>query len=477
VSKIKCIGSRGATQARSAVALGLLLGSASVVGAQPADPAPAPAPTPAPVEPAPAEPTPAPAPTPVAEAAPAGEPLTSAQVDAVKREIAAAPKMFEFHGYFRSGLGVNTKGGDQEAFQAPGAFTKYRLGNETESYGEVSFTQNWLNPEKDGVALKTSVMLAVVAPRNSTFDVLDAIALREAFAEASKVIESKPEMSFWAGQRFYRRKDVHITDFFYHDMSAYGGGFQDLKLGQKPKLALAVLGASTNDGDPTDAGRPFKTTLDARIYGIGAGKGNVELWLAPSFVADGNADSNGVGVAAGVFHEMPFMGGFNKLSVQFGFNSGANLSAGLQGDIDESGWMLRVIEQAQVNVSPKLSMMWTGSFQLDNRNGDADGSTGNMWISAGIRPIYSFTKYTGIAFEGGVDLVQPEMESSDAGFLGKVTVAPVIRPGLGFWQRPELRAFVTAAVWNDSIKGAVGGAPHEQDTFGLSAGVQMESWW
>jgi hypothetical protein len=26
-----------------------------------------------------------------------------------------------------------------------------------------------------------------------------------------------PDMSFWAGQRFYRRKDVHITDFFYMD--------------------------------------------------------------------------------------------------------------------------------------------------------------------------------------------------------------------------------------------------------------------
>jgi maltoporin len=40
---------------------------------------------------------------------------------------------FEFHGYFRSGFGLNSHGGQQVAFEAPGAQAKYRLGNETES--------------------------------------------------------------------------------------------------------------------------------------------------------------------------------------------------------------------------------------------------------------------------------------------------------------------------------------------------------
>ena len=44
---------------------------------------------------------------------------------------------FEFHGYFRSGYGLNGKGGQQVAFIAPGADAKYRLGNEAETYGEV----------------------------------------------------------------------------------------------------------------------------------------------------------------------------------------------------------------------------------------------------------------------------------------------------------------------------------------------------
>src|SRR4029453_4298536 len=55
---------------------------------------------------------------------------------------------FEFHGYFRSGYGVNSKGGQQIAFQAPGAGAKYRLGNEAETYGEFILVNNWVNPER-----------------------------------------------------------------------------------------------------------------------------------------------------------------------------------------------------------------------------------------------------------------------------------------------------------------------------------------
>jgi maltoporin len=55
---------------------------------------------------------------------------------------------FEFHGYLRSGYGLNSVGGQQVAFQAPGADAKYRLGNEAETYGEFIFVNNWLNPER-----------------------------------------------------------------------------------------------------------------------------------------------------------------------------------------------------------------------------------------------------------------------------------------------------------------------------------------
>src|SRR5499427_4514947 len=70
-------------------------------------------------------------------------------------------KSFEFHGYFRSGYGLNSEGGQQVAFAAPGAGAKYRLGNEAETYGELIFVNNWLNPEQnaDKAWMKTEFMI------------------------------------------------------------------------------------------------------------------------------------------------------------------------------------------------------------------------------------------------------------------------------------------------------------------------------
>src|SRR5215470_6051638 len=53
------------------------------------------------------------------------------------QKLAAQVKSFEFHGYFRSGYGLTSAGGQQVAFQAPGADAKYRLGNEAETYAEL----------------------------------------------------------------------------------------------------------------------------------------------------------------------------------------------------------------------------------------------------------------------------------------------------------------------------------------------------
>src|SRR5262249_5760047 len=62
-------------------------------------------------------------------------------------ELQKQVKAFEFHGYLRSGFGLNSHGGQQVAFQAPGADAKYRLGNETDTYSELIFVNNWQNPD------------------------------------------------------------------------------------------------------------------------------------------------------------------------------------------------------------------------------------------------------------------------------------------------------------------------------------------
>ena len=78
------------------------------------------------------------------------------KIEGMQQQLGA----FEFHGYFRSGYALNSEGGQQVAFQAPGAGAKYRLGNEAETYGEFIFVNNWVNPDHDSDStwFKTEVM-------------------------------------------------------------------------------------------------------------------------------------------------------------------------------------------------------------------------------------------------------------------------------------------------------------------------------
>src|SRR5215475_2111031 len=144
---------------------------------------------------------------------------------------------FEFHGYFRSGYGLNGKGGSQVAFQAPGADAKYRLGNEAETYGELIFVNNWLNPQRSDQAwLKTEVMIEANTSNSASYANFpgnngnDQFRLREAFVRAGHIFDFQPNAKFWAGERYYRRQHIEINDFYPLDMSGYGAGVEDWDL-------------------------------------------------------------------------------------------------------------------------------------------------------------------------------------------------------------------------------------------------------
>lgn len=430
---------------------------------------------------------PPPAPQPAAVTAP----LTDQQMDQVKKMVSAMPKIFEFDGYLRAGFALNDKGGDADAFQAPGAYSKFRLGNEVETYSELGLTANWINPDHNDAWFKTKVKLALVAPRNSTFDDLRTapgdIAVREAYGEAGHIVDSHPEMTIWAGQRFYRRRDSHIIDFFFNDMSGYGAGFQDMKLGDAGKLSVAYLGGSIENppapATGSDLGRLTKNTLDLRLSEIPAGPGQLEFWLIPTLALQGTGapGQNHSGIGGGVFYFIPMLGGFNEVSGSFGYNAAANLSSGLDPGIVSGGWLFRLVDRGVFQINEKVSMMISGVLQFDNKDGNPDGTTdsslGNTWVSVGARPVFMLGKYTGVAVEGGADIVKPQASGSSVGVLGKLTVAGLIRPANDFWARPEFRVFVTTAAWNQTLKGSVGGTAFANDTVGVTTGVQIESWW
>lgn len=408
------------------------------------------------------------------------------------------PRPFEFHGYLRSGYGMNGEGGKMEAFKAPGAFAKYRLGNEAETYGEMALTNNWLREDDPLSApyIRTTVMMSYATGENFTFDSLNNtkqgndIALRQAFIEGGNIFQSIPDIRIWAGQRYYQRMDIHINDFYYLDMSGYGAGIQDVPLGSFGKLSAAWIGGSVDDYQ-TDHGRVAKQNLDLRLTDIKVPLGKLTFWFDFSNTRGGevrnvfNEDGSNLdiqsssGWAIGLFHrtgEEAFLGGYNQLSLQYGEGAAYNFASTLDssGPNLDDAWHFRVTDHFTIQPSPHFAVQAVGVYDKIHYGGpDSD----NQWISVGARPVYFFNDRFSMALEAGVDWVNSDPLGKD-GHLWKVTFAPIqISRGQKFFSRPQLRAYVTYAGWSNDFKGSVGGIPYENETNGLSYGIQAEAWW
>lgn len=409
------------------------------------------------------------------------------------------PRPFEFHGYLRSGYGMNGEGGKMEAFKAPGAFAKYRLGNESETYGEMALTNNWLREDDPLSApyIRTTVMMSYSTGENFTFDSLNNqkqgndIALRQAFIEGGNIFQSIPDIRIWAGQRYYQRMDIHINDFYYLDMSGYGAGISDVPLGKFGKLQFAWLGGSVSDYETQTHGKLAKQNIDLRLTDIQVPLGKLTLWADYSNVRGGdvtnafNPDGSNIhvqsssGWAVGLFHrtkEEAFLGGYNQFSIQYGAGAAYNFQSTLDsaGPHLDDAWHFRVTDHFTIQPWKQFAVQAVGLYDKIHYGGS---NSDNEWYSIGARPVVFWTDRFSTALEAGIDWVNSEPLHKD-GHLWKVTFAPLqISRGEKFFSRPQLRMYVTYAGWSEDFKGSVGGTPYMDDTQGLSYGIQAEAWW
>ena len=425
--------------------------------------------------------------------------------DAKIEKLQEQVKSFEFHGYFRSGYALNGEGGQQVAFEAPGAEAKYRLGNEAETYAELIFVNNWINPEhaSDKAWMRSEFMIEANTTNSANSANFpggignDQFRFREAFVQAGNVLDSQPNAKFWAGERYYRRQHIEINDFYPLDMSGYGGGVEDLNVGIG-KIAVAFVSAARPD-IVTQNGNLAKSNIDVRVYGV---KGPLGLWagwfdyatskggttVSGAALPPGTLAQTTDGYAFGFRHQrLEWHGGFNSLSVQYGTAAASNFSNPGNGTtipdptqfINKTRQLL-VVEQMLLQPNEKFAIMPIFLYQR-SKDGNAQHDW-NEWVSFGARPEIFFTKYLSLAFEAGFDHTEGHVITQNGtpyvdGWLRKFTIAPQIGAGRKFFSRPVLRAFLTYASWSDSFRGFVGGVPFQNRTDGLTYGVQAEAWW
>ncbi|MCY1503354.1 Maltoporin [compost metagenome] len=386
-----------------------------------------------------------------------------------------AGQAMEFSGYLRSGAGQTESGDTQSCFQLPGVPTKYRLGNECEQYAELDLRQDLFSPA-DGSTFSVEAMAALYNQygHDLQFSGEHGFArMPQLFAEWSRV----PALnggSLWAGRRYYKRNDIHISDFYYWNQSATGAGIEDVQLGGL-RYSYAF---SRKDNLFQEA---YINRHDFNVAGFEANPGG-ELELGVSYIAKPDSTDAHSGWSASVQHkQQAFLGGANTFAVQYGRGPGTGL--GYTGDptlgSGDRSW--RLVEFFDWQVTPRLGGQVELVYQNDVRqDGDDQG-----WLSLGGRTSYACSEHFKLVGELGHDQLDAEDGTRR---LSKLTLAPTWSPaGPAFWARPEIRLYYTYARWNAAAQRAAnllaaGSALSDSGAFdsarhGANMGLQVEYWW
>ena len=343
----------------------------------------------------------------------------------------------DINGYFRAGYGRSNEGGPQQAFGLPGV-SKYRLGNEAENYGEINFAKTFFKPGAftsgaapqplDGPVAQMNLMLSIYNPyQNYGASSATEFSMPQLWASVANVIPGDPDAKLWAGNRYYRRHDIHINDFYFWDMSGGGGGIEDLTLGAG-KLAVAWIGDGAESAIYSNLGNPTpsnlagfsKTSFDVRYYDWTLLGGTGEVGLTFSSARSGvdstgakASDADGVGLDV-VWTQRGFLDkeSLHKLSLQVAngpaktFTSGFDTfnSAGntyIRPDPADS-WRFRATDQWVIKPIEQLAL---GSAFVYQYTDFGDQAPTQNWLSGRVRPMGYFTDSFSIALEGGVDWI------------------------------------------------------------------------
>lgn len=379
----------------------------------------------------------------------------------------------EFHGYFRAGVGSNSEGGKQACYGLEGV-PKYRFGNECDIYGEFAYTKE-VAKSPNGASFVATVMASTYAP---TSDVgsdshLD---LAQMMIEAKNVPGLGTGIA-WIGKRFYDRPDIHELDFKYLQGDGVGGGVAGITVGPG-KFSYALF---RNDVDQTVA-----ASRHSFIYeGIPTNPGGALKLDATIIRGDDKDDTLTPKVANGwsfsFVHQQANkdIGIDNTAALQFAKGSGIK-TGGTDITADDSVKRTRLFDHLVYQFTPEFSTGFIALWQRDKDNGAK-----KTWTSLGVHPVYALNDNFRLVGEIGHDSIK-----DDNGFgtqkLTKVTFAPTLAMGKDYYSRPELRAFVTYAKWNDAAKAAAdfyspGSTLSSTGIFGgktngTSIGMQVETW-
>lgn len=396
---------------------------------------------------------------------------------------------YDLEGYLRSGVGTNSKGGDQVCFNNPGTpANEFRLGNECSTYGELGWRLLHINGKhQDAPFFKTQILFAFAPEGHTNWEGANGanpLAVRESYFEGGNF--GGTPYTYWAGKRFYRENDLHMNDWYYFaDMSSNGAGMGHIPF-LNAKLHLAWLREVSET--TSDIGAHGVTVYDVRLKEIKFSRKNMGfLWLGYATAPGGGDNSNNKtyesskGYLAGFFLESALPSGFNHFAIMYGkgllddfnvFGSPALESGSVAHKEQEKSNKVRMVEHVTYDLTSNLSFHASTSLELRD-NGSVNNNK-TTWWNVGVQPMYFISDNHQIVGVLGTSVVDSEGEAPRR--LTRFTIAPQVSAGRNIWARPAIRLFYTRSWWSTSNRGSVGGDTYAGETSGGSFGVQGEVW-
>ncbi|WP_169800752.1 carbohydrate porin [Archangium gephyra] len=325
------------------------------------------------------------------------------------------------------------------------------------------------------------------------------IELFQAYVEAGNFL--LPELKVWAGARFYRGTDVHISDFYYfNNLTGQGVGVQYRRLDVAVLLRTSESNALYNvdlDGDGEGETRRQRTVFVGQyvheLHERFETHLLAELHLLPASSArlsDGSpARLSDLGWVLGIKGRLDLGArGFNELAVRYGRGIANGGAGGGQtwstfGAPDAHGRYagavgVEVVEHLLIDLGPRYSFNGYGIFHY-GQGGSGKAEDETVDFAVGARGTWYLSKMFHLIQEASFQglTVGPGPLATAV----KLTLMPAIVPTgeLSVFARPHFRLFYTVVFYDrDAVRGLV--SPFLQTVgptrIGHYLGAQVE-WW
>ncbi|CAM3410219.1 MULTISPECIES: carbohydrate porin [Yersinia] len=409
---------------------------------------------------------------------------------------------FEFHGYARSGLlmnsnGARTQGGPDVTPAGSTGGNIGRLGNEPDTYVELSLEKK--QTLSNGATTRFKAMLADgQRDYNDWTGNNSKLNVRQAFVELGSLPTFTgifKDSTLWAGKRFDRDNfDIHWLDSDVVFLGGTGGGIYDVKWNEDLKSNFSLYGRNFGAIEGIDddiqnyifTANNFAGPFQFMLSGLRA-KDNDQRKIN-GIVASDNAAEKGFHAML-AYHGDSFYGlreGTAKIAVLYGHGLGAEVKGlGSDGNLNESADTWRI---ATYGTTP-LSKNWSLAPAIMAQQSEDRYVQGDSykWVTFNARFIQEITENFALAYEGTYQYMNLDPRGYNnykdvSGGFYKLTFAPTFKAGdIGnFFSRPELRVFATYMDWSKDLDNY-----SQQDAFGKNDftaggqwnfGVQMETW-